>query len=293
MTYAIEVKDLVKQFGDFQAVDHIDMKFETGKITALLGPNGAGKTTTISMILGLLKPTSGTIQVLGQPVGTKALRERVGAMMQDVKAPDGLRVDEVLQLFRSYYKKPLSLTQLLDISGLHGEAKRRAASLSGGQRRRLAFAQCLAGDPEMILLDEPTVGMDIEARGRFWDTIRAMAARGRTIILTTHDLEEADAVADYITMIAKGRVVAEGTPAALKAQTALRTISFHVQTIVTEAELLSLPGVEKVEITGARIRLHVQDTDRILAELLKTSWGVSDIDVSSAKLGDAFRILTQ
>jgi len=293
MTYAIEVKDLVKQFGDFQAVDHIDMKFETGKITALLGPNGAGKTTTISMILGLLKPTSGAIQVLGQPVGTKALRERVGAMMQDVKAPDGLRVDEVLQLFRSYYKKPLSLTQLLDISGLHGEAKRRASSLSGGQRRRLAFAQCLAGDPEMILLDEPTVGMDIEARGRFWDTIRAMAARGRTIILTTHDLEEADAVADYITMIAKGRVVAEGTPAALKAQTALRTISFHAQTIVTEAELLSLPGVEKVEITGARIRLHVQDTDRILAELLKTSWGVSDIDVSSAKLGDAFRILTQ
>ncbi|WP_314587653.1 ABC transporter ATP-binding protein [Paenibacillus terrigena] len=293
MTYAIEVKDLVKQFGDFQAVDHIDMKFETGKITALLGPNGAGKTTTISMILGLLKPTSGTIQVLGQPVGTKALRERVGAMMQDVKAPDGLRVDEVLQLFRSYYKKPLSLEQLLDISGLHGEAKRRASSLSGGQRRRLAFAQCLAGDPEMILLDEPTVGMDIEARGRFWDTIRAMAARGRTIILTTHDLEEADAVADYITMIAKGRVVAEGTPAALKAQTALRTISFHAQTIVSEAELLSLPGVEKVEITGARIRLHVQDTDRILAELLKTSWGVSDIDVSSAKLGDAFRILTQ
>jgi len=293
MTYAIEVKDLVKQFGDFQAVDHIDMKFETGKITALLGPNGAGKTTTISMILGLLKPTSGAIQVLGQPVGTKALRERVGAMMQDVKAPDGLRVDEVLQLFRSYYKKPLSLTQLLDISGLHGEAKRRASSLSGGQRRRLAFAQCLAGDPEMILLDEPTVGMDIEARGRFWDTIRAMAARGRTIILTTHDLEEADAVADYITMIAKGRVVAEGTPAALKAQTALRTISFHAQTIVTEAELLSLPGVEKVEITGARIRLHVQDTDRILAELLKTSWGVSDIDVSAAKLGDAFRILTQ
>ncbi|MFD0620875.1 ABC transporter ATP-binding protein [Paenibacillus sp. GCM10027629] len=293
MTYAIEVKDLVKQFGDFQAVDHIDMKFETGKITALLGPNGAGKTTTISMILGLLKPTSGTIQVLGQPVGTKALRERVGAMMQDVKAPDGLRVDEVLQLFRSYYKKPLSLEQLLDISGLHGEAKRRASSLSGGQRRRLAFAQCLAGDPEMILLDEPTVGMDIEARGRFWDTIRAMAARGRTIILTTHDLEEADAVADYITMIAKGRVVAEGTPAALKAQTALRTISFHVQTIVSEAELLSLPGVEKVEIAGARIRLHVQDTDRILAELLKTSWGVSDIDVSAAKLGDAFRILTQ
>ncbi|WP_152395259.1 ABC transporter ATP-binding protein [Paenibacillus guangzhouensis] len=293
MTYAIEVKDLVKKFGAFQAVDHISMTFEPGKITALLGPNGAGKTTTISMILGLLKPTSGGIQVLGQPAGTKALRERVGAMMQDAKAPDGLRVDEVLQLFRSYYKKPLSLEQLLDISGLHGEAKKRASSLSGGQRRRLAFAQCLAGDPELILLDEPTVGMDIEARGRFWDTIRAMAARGRTIILTTHDLEEADAVADYITMIAKGRVVAEGTPAALKAQTALRTISFHTQTIVTEAELLTLPGVEKVEITGARIRLHVQDTDQILAELFKSSWGVSDIDVSSAKLGDAFRVLTQ
>jgi len=293
MTYAIEVKDLVKRFGDFKAVDHINMKFEKGKITALLGPNGAGKTTTISMILGLLKPTSGEVQVLGQPAGTKALRERVGAMMQDVKAPDGLRVDEVLQLFRSYYKKPLSLEQLLDISGLHGEAKKRASSLSGGQRRRLAFAQCLAGDPEMILLDEPTVGMDIEARGRFWDTIRGMAARGRTIILTTHDLEEADAVADYITMIAKGRVVAEGTSAALKSQTAMRTISFHTQTILTEAELLALPGVEKVEIKGTRIRLHVQDTDRILAELMKSSWGVSDIDVSSAKLGDAFRVLTQ
>ncbi|SYX87114.1 ABC transporter ATP-binding protein [Paenibacillus alvei] len=293
MTYAIECINLVKQFGSFHAVNNIDLRFERGQISALLGPNGAGKTTTISMILGLQKPTSGEIKVLGQPAGTRELRHRVGALMQDVKAPDGLNVAEVLNLFRSYYRNPLPLSRLLDLSGLHGEAKRRATSLSGGQRRRLAFAQSLAGNPELVLLDEPTVGMDVEARGRFWDTVRALSNDGRTVVLTTHDLEEADAVADHIAIIAAGTLAASGTSQELKSQTALRTVSFRLQVEQQDKALMQLPGVVKVERASGRIRLHVRNTDEVLSALLQSGWGVSDIDIQSAKLEDAFRSITK
>lgn len=292
MKNAIECINVVKQFGDFRAVDQMNLTFEQGKISALLGPNGAGKTTAISMMLGMIKPTSGEVRMLGLPSGTKELRQRVGALMQDVKAADGLTVKEVLQLFRSYYRNPMSLERLFDISGLHADEKRRASSLSGGQRRRLAFAQSLAGNPELLLLDEPTVGMDIEARGRFWETIRALAKDGRTVLLTTHHLEEADAVADHIAVIAGGRVVAEGTPEKLKAQTALRTISFRAANAPDEQEWLKLPGVVKVECTGGRIRLHAEQTDLLLFSLMQSEWGVTDIDVQSASLEDAFRSLT-
>ncbi|MCR8844946.1 ABC transporter ATP-binding protein [Paenibacillus sp. SC116] len=290
--HAIECKNVVKQFGNFRAVDHMNLTFEKGKISALLGPNGAGKTTAISMMLGLMKPTSGEIKVLGMPAGTKELRQRVGALTQDVRAADGLTVKEVLELFRSYYRNPMSLDRLLDISGLHGDMKRKAASLSGGQRRRLAFAQSLAGNPELILLDEPTVAMDVEARGRFWETIGALAGDGRTVLLTTHYLEEADAVADHIAVIANGRVVAEGAPEKLKAQTALRTISFRATNAPEEQAWLTLPGVEKVECNGDRIRLQAKQTDELLFTLMQSKWGVTDIEVQSASLEDTFRSLT-
>ncbi|NEZ43623.1 ABC transporter ATP-binding protein [Paenibacillus alvei] len=293
MTYAIECTNLVKQFGGFCAVNNINLRFERGQISALLGPNGAGKTTTISMILGLQKPTSGEIKVLGQPAGTKELRQRVGALMQDVKAADGLNVAEVLNLFRSYYRNPLPLSRLLDLSGLHAEAKRRASSLSGGQRRRLAFAQSLAGNPELVLLDEPTVGMDVEARSRFWDTVRALSNDGRTVVLTTHDLEEADAVSDHIAIIAGGAVAATGTSQELKAQTTLRTVSFSLQVEQQDEALMQLPGVVKVERASGKIRIHVRNTDEVLSALMQSGWGVRDIDIQSAKLEDAFRTITK
>lgn len=292
MSYAIEFNQLVKQYGSQRAVDGLNLQFERGKISALLGPNGAGKTTTISMILGLQKPTSGEINVLGLPAGTPALRQRVGALMQDVKPADGLTVREVLQLFRSYYRNPLSLDRLLDISGLRAEAKKRASALSGGQRRRLAFAQSLAGNPDLLLLDEPTVGMDVESRIRFWDTIRGFAAAGKTMLVTTHYLEEADSVADHIAVIAQGRIVAEGTPEQLKSKAALRTVSFRTAHVPEEQALLRLTGVEKAESNGSRIRLYVRNTDIVLGELLQTDWGVADIEVQSATLEEAFRSLT-
>lgn len=292
MTKAIECINLVKKFGDYCAVDHMNLSFEKGKISALLGPNGAGKTTTISMILGMVKPTSGEVRVLGMPSGTKELRQRVGALLQDVKAADGLTVKEVLQLFRSYYRNPMSLERLLDISGLHADQKRRASTLSGGQRRRLAFAQSLAGNPELLLLDEPTVGMDIEAQSRFWDTIQALASDGRTVLLTTHHLEEADAVADHIAVIARGQVIAEGTPECLKAQTALRTVSFRAANPPAQQEWLTLPGVEKAECNGEQIRLYARETDALLFTLMQSEWGVSDIDIQSASLEDTFLSLT-
>ncbi|MCG7410706.1 ABC transporter ATP-binding protein [Paenibacillus sp. ACRRX] len=292
MTYAIECTKLSKQYGSFHAVNDINLCFNQGQISALLGPNGAGKTTTISMILGLQKPTSGSISVLGMPAGTKEIRQRIGALMQDVKAADGLTVKEVLELFRSYYRNPLSLARLLDLSGLHQEAKRRASALSGGQRRRLAFAQSLAGNPELILLDEPTVGMDIEARGRFWDTIRTLAADGRTVVLTTHDLTEADAVADHIAIIAAGRIAAEGTPAQLKAQSALRSISFRSGSSLSDAQLMQLPGIVKFERRADKIHLYAEETDTLVGTLLQADWGIYDLEVQSAKLEEAFRIIT-
>ncbi|MBD2860397.1 ABC transporter ATP-binding protein [Paenibacillus sp. IB182363] len=293
MKYAIESKQLVKQFGAFRAVDGMDLRLESGKISALLGPNGAGKTTAISMMLGMLKPTSGEIRVLGQLAGSPELRERVGAMMQDARAADGLTVREVLQLLRSYYRNPLPLDRLLDVSGLHGEAMKRASSLSGGQRRRLAFAQSLAGNPQLLLLDEPTVGMDVEARIRFWETIRELADQGTTVLLTTHHLEEADNVADHIAVLAAGRIIAEGTPGELKVKASLRTVSFRAASMPHEHELLQLPGVEKVDSRGSRIRLYVRNADLVLPELLRTGWGVTDIEVQSASLEDAFRSITE
>lgn len=292
MKYAIECQDVVKKYSNFHAVNHLSFYVEKGKITALLGPNGAGKTTMISMILGLKKPTSGHITVLGLPAGTRELRQQVGALMQDVKAADGLTVQEVLQLFRSYYRNPLSLDQLLDLCGLHKEAKRRASALSGGQRRRLAFAQSLVGNPELILLDEPTVGMDVESRARFWETIRALATGKKTVLLTTHHLEEADAVADHVVVITNGCVVAEGSPEELKAQTALRSISFRMANILEEHQLWQLPGVDQVEQTGSRVRLFVRNTDEVLVQLIHRGWDITDIHVESASLEEAFRNLT-
>lgn len=293
MDIAIACKGLVKTFGSLRALDGVDLEIRRGGVTALLGPNGAGKSTTISLILGLLRPTSGEIRVLGRKPGSIELRRKLGAMVQEAKAPDGLTVRELLQLFRSYYPRPLPLDRLLDLSGLRGEAGRRATALSGGQRRRLQFALCMAGDPELILLDEPTTGMDVEARLRFWEEIRALASGGRTVLLTTHSMEEADALAENIHVIADGRIVAAGTPQQLKAIASMPAVSFTADRLPDEAELLRATGAARIERDGSRVRLFASDTDALLPVLFASGWGVRDIRVEAARLEDAYRQLTR
>ncbi|MBW7458851.1 ABC transporter ATP-binding protein, partial [Paenibacillus sepulcri] len=185
MTAAIQLDQVTKIYKGKKAVDGLSLTIEKGSVVALLGPNGAGKTTTVSMILGLHQPTSGSVKLLGGDPRDPRIRDQIGAMLQDVSVIDNLKVNETIELFRHYYEKPLPLEQLLRISGLEKEKNKMATALSGGQQRRLGFALAVAGDPEVLFLDEPTVGMDVSSRQLFWDTIRAMAGRGRTIVLTT------------------------------------------------------------------------------------------------------------
>ncbi|SDN42321.1 ABC-2 type transport system ATP-binding protein [Paenibacillus sp. yr247] len=293
MIPAIQLEKATKVYKGKKAVDNLSLSIERGCVVALLGPNGAGKTTTLSMILGLNQPTSGSIKLLGDDPREQKIRERIGAMLQDVSVIDNLKVSETINLFRNYYKKPLPLEQLLHISGLVEEKDKYASSLSGGQQRRLGFALAVAGDPEVLFLDEPTVGMDVSSRQLFWDTIRAMAGRGKTIVLTTHYLEEADSVADRVIVINNGKLIADGTPSEIKAETTGRVISFTAgESVVTEM-LQELPGVSDVEWSGRRVTLYSGNTDRLIVTLVKEQVDMRDIEIQSGGLDDAFQALVK
>lgn len=212
-------------------------------------------------------------------------------MLQDVSVIEGLTVAETINLFRSYYSQPLPLEQLLQISGLDNERNKMASAMSGGQRRRLGFALAAAGDPEVLFLDEPTVGMDVTSRQLFWDTVRAMAGKGRTIVLTTHYLEEADQVADRIIVINDGKLAADGTPSQIKATTTGRTISFTAGNAVTTESLRNISGIVDIEWNGRRVKLYSNDTDQLIAELVRAELEMKDIEIMSGGLEEAFRSL--
>jgi ABC-2 type transport system ATP-binding protein len=293
MTAAIQLDRVTKVYKGKKAVDNLSLKIEQGSVVAFLGPNGAGKTTTVSMILGLHQPTSGSVTLLGGDPREQRIRDRIGAMLQDVSVIDNLKVSETINLFRSYYIKPLPLEQLLHISGLEGEKEKMATALSGGQQRRLGFALAIAGDPEVLFLDEPTVGMDVTSRQLFWDTIRAMAGRGRTIVLTTHYLEEADNVADRVVVINNGKLIADGTPSEIKAETTGRVLSFTAGASVTKELLLALPELSDMEWSGRRVKLFSRNTDRLIKALIEKQVDMRDIEIQSGGLEDAFQALVQ
>lgn len=293
MKTAIALDRVSKEFKGKRAVDEISLNIEEGSVVALLGPNGAGKTTTVSMMLGLIRPTGGTVRLLGGDPRDWGIRSRLGAMLQEVSMIDRLQVGEIIELFRSYYEKPLPLERLLRISGLEEESGKLATSLSGGQRRRLDFALALAGDPSVLFLDEPTVGMDVTSRQLFWETVRALAGTGRTLILTTHYLEEADSLADRVVVINKGRLIADGTPAEVKASTSGKILSFTAGPGVTPQLVRALPGVTDASWSGRRVKLFSADTDRLLRELIRMEADIRDIEVHGGGLEEAFRHLVQ
>ncbi|WP_209864882.1 ABC transporter ATP-binding protein [Paenibacillus shirakamiensis] len=290
---AIQMQGVTKIFKGKKAVDNLDLKIERGSVTALLGPNGAGKTTIISMMLGLMNPTSGNIRLLGGDPRTRAIRGRIGAMLQDTSVIDNLKVGETINLFRSYYTQPLALEQLLLLSGLKEEQGIMASALSGGQQRRLGFALAMAGNPEILFLDEPTVGMDVRSRILFWDTVEGMASRGKTVLLTTHHLEEADQVAGRIVVVQQGQCIADGTPSSIKALASGRTISFTVGEEVTEEQLQGVPGISGIEWKGRRARLYSSDTDLLMRTLIEYSIPMQDIEIQSGGLNEAFQRLLQ
>ncbi|MBV8299536.1 MAG: ABC transporter ATP-binding protein [Candidatus Eremiobacteraeota bacterium] len=211
------LRGVTKRYGLVRALSEIDLALQPGETLALLGPNGAGKTTAISALLGLIKPDAGSATLFGRSPRVAANRTRVGAMLQVSGVPATLTVAEHVRLFSAYYPHPLSLEETLEAAGLRGLEKRLYGTLSGGQKQRVAFALAICGDPDALVLDEPTSALDVESRLALWARIRAYVARGRSVLLTTHDLAEADALADRIVVLAAGRIVAEGSAAAIKA----------------------------------------------------------------------------
>ena len=280
---------ITHRYGDVVALDGLNLEIRTGEVLAILGPNGAGKTTAIGLLLGSLRAQQGTVRVFGHEPGATAVRLRRGAMLQVSGVPDTLTVAENLELFSSYYPAPLPVLRLLTMAGLEKLGDRRYGRLSGGQKQRVMFALALAGDPELVFLDEPTTGLDVEARRSLWNEIRGLKATGRTAVLTTHNLEEADALADRIAVFHQGRVVAEGTSAEIKSRAAGRRI--RCITSVNRDEVAAMPGVARVEVSGQHLEVLTARPEELLRELFALDSELRDLQVTGAALEDAFLAL--
>ncbi|MDQ3417636.1 MAG: ABC transporter ATP-binding protein [Acidobacteriota bacterium] len=285
-----ELLGVTKRFRGLTAVDGVDLRLEPGKVTALLGPNGAGKTTTVRLLLGLTRPTSGTVRLFGEDPTSPAARQRTGVMLQVANVPETLRVREHVHLFCSYYPSPLTVEATLAAAGISHLADRKYGELSSGQRQRVHFALAICGNPDLLCLDEPTVGLDVESRRAFWQEVRALVSRGRTILLTTHYLEEADALADRVVVMNQGAIVADGAPHEMKQLAASRRI--RCATALTVDRLQQMPGVASVRRDGATTELLTNDAERVTRDLLIADTSLSGLEVTGAGLEEAFLALT-
>ncbi len=288
---AARLSSVSKRYDDKFALQNISLDIDRGGVVALLGPNGAGKTTTVRLLLGLVAPSSGSVTLFGNDPRNSASRRRIGAMLQVAKVPETLRVREHVDLFRSYYPHPLPAADVFAAAGLEGLEDQKFGQLSGGQRQRVLFALAICGDPDMLFLDEPTLGLDVEARRGFWQQIRSFVSRGRTVLLTTHYLEEADALANRIVVIDHGAIVADGTPAQIKQRVAGRRI--RCTTRLDEATLRALPGVTQLSYENGNAALVVNDAERVARELLSNDDSLSNLEISAIQLEDAFIALTK
>lgn len=287
---ALELHDVCKHFGAVRAVDGISLRIEPGEIVAFLGPNGAGKTTTIDMMLGLARPDSGSVAVFGVTPAEAISRGRVSAVMQTGGLLKDLTVSETVRLTASLFADTRPVSEVLDRAGILDLADRRVGKCSGGEQQRLRFALALLPEPDLLVLDEPTTGMDVEGRRDFWAAIRQDALRGRTVLFATHYLDEADAYADRIVLVRQGLIVADGSAAEIKNLASGRVVTATLPG-ASRADLAALDGVDTVELRGDRVILHTSDSDA-LARYLLTSTSAFDLEVSSHNLEDAFLALT-
>lgn len=280
-----------KNYGPVRALRGVDFQVHAGEIVALLGPNGAGKTTAVKLFLGLMPPNSGRVRVFGADPTNPENRMRTGAMLQVGRVPETLRVREHIDLFSSYYRRSLKLEDVLAAAGLEKLRDRKFAELSGGQKQRVLFALAICGDPDLLFLDEPTAGLDVEARRMLWDEIRRLVSRGKTVLLTTHYLQEADALADRIAVINQGEIIAQGTPAQIKAQTSGKRI--RCITSLNLSSLRQIPGVMEVKVDREAVEIHSGEAEPVVRELLARDANLSGLEVSAAGLEEAFLALTQ
>jgi ABC-2 type transport system ATP-binding protein len=319
----VSLQGLTKHFGAVRAVEALDLEIHAGETVALLGPNGAGKTTTISMLLGLLAPDRGSARVLGMAPAAAIQSGRVGAMLQEGSLMPGVRVAELLDFVLGLHASPLSRQKLLETAQLTGLERRRIDRLSGGQTQRVRFALAIASNPEILVLDEPTAGMDVEARRDFWASMHAYASSGRTVLFATHYLEEAEAFASRVVIIARGRIVADGTVAELTRQIGIQAVSFrtgarpnpyapslaegrgkgtpdgemdrpHSPVPLSHGargNLEALAGVRQVQTLFDRVTLKTSDSDATVRALVAAGIPWSDLEVRSASLEDVFLTL--
>jgi len=300
---AVRAKGLVKRFGALTAVDGLDLQLAPGTCLALLGPNGAGKTTTIEMLEGLTRPDSGDIEILGRSWATDAreIRERIGVQLQETRLQEKVTVFETVRLFRSFYARGRDPEEVLEVVELADKRGARVETLSGGQHQRLSLACALVSDPEVLFLDEPTTGLDPQARRRVWEIVQGFKVSGGSVLLTTHYMEEAERLADDVVIIDAGRIIAEGSPASVIG-------SLHAESIVelhprdgtgrllTDAALRSLAGVREVRREGAAFTLVVTDTQAsvgaLLAHLTQVGVELESLQTHSPTLEDVFVALT-
>jgi ABC-2 type transport system ATP-binding protein len=280
-----------KAYGRVQALDGIDLDIHAGELVAVLGPNGAGKTTAIGLLLGLVRADAGEATLFGQSPQQLAARRQIGVMLQSAAIPDTLQVGELLELTRSYYAAPRSIADCVAMAGLDGLLKRRYGRLSGGQQRRVQFAMAICGRPRLLFLDEPTSGLDIEARQTLWRAIRELLAQGCGVLLTTHYLEEAEALADRVVVVNGGRVIAQGSVQAIRAHVAQRRIRC-VSALDADA-IARWPQVRSATRTEGRIEIIADAAEAVVRRLLAEDSALEELEVERAGLADAFVALTR
>lgn len=295
---AVELRGLTKTFatraGEVTAVRGVDLRIETGEVVAVLGPNGAGKTTTLDMLLGLTAPTGGTAEVFGRPPRDAVREGRVSAVLQTGGLLRDLTVRETVRLIASTYDAPAPVDDVIDRAGLGALGSRIVSKCSGGEQQRLRFALALLPDPELLVLDEPTAGMDVTARRDFWRVMHAEAARGRTVVFATHYLEEADDFADRIVVVAQGRVIADGPTAEIRSRASGRTVTATLPPDGRDAAVAALQrldGAADITVQGDRVRVVATDSDAVARTLL-VELGARDLEVVAGSLDEAFVALT-
>ena len=288
---AVRLTGIHKSFGKVQAVRGVDLQISPGEVVAFLGPNGAGKSTTIDVLLGLIRPDSGTASLFGTSPLQAVQAGRVGAMLQGGGLLPEVAVGELISMFAALHRSPMPVAEAMDRAGITDIAKQRTSKLSGGQAQRVRYALALVPDPDLLVLDEPTVAMDVEVRRSFWASMRDFTGSGRTVLFATHYLDEADAFADRVVVLADGTIIADGTGAQIKASVAGRTISAVIPGARPD-DLSRLQGVVAVEQEAGRMLLRCNDSDAALRALLQTAPATHDIEITAGNLEDAFLELT-
>ncbi|GEJ98024.1 ABC transporter ATP-binding protein [Streptomyces sp. ATE26] len=292
-TPVVGFDQVTKTYGNVRAVDGLSLRLYPGETVALLGPNGAGKSTTLDLLLGLKHPDSGTVGLFGTSPREAIVAGRVGAMLQTGGLMDEVTVAELVKLACSLHPKPYPAADVLARAGVTQIADRKVNKLSGGQAQRVRFALATAGDSDLIVLDEPTTGMDVSARQAFWATMREQADQGRTVLFATHYLEEADAIADRVLVLHRGRLLADGTAAEIKARAGARRISFDLEGSIDAAALRGLPSLTSFDVSGQTVRIQSADADATVHALYGLGVYPRNLEVAGLGLEQAFVAITE